>query len=72
MSKITLEAGTIDGSDRVWIGAPAEIHDEVASGLSTKRIHVMHFSLEQAEAVCQMLRTEIRRVERRRKREGKE
>jgi hypothetical protein len=68
-TKITLEAGTTDRSNRVWIGGPAEIYDTVSSPLTKREIHVLHFSIEQAEAVCQMLRAEIRRVKCRRRKE---
>ena len=57
---IQLEAGT-QGKKTVWIGAPTACYDEVTKPLSKDKLHILYFSLEQAEAVIEMLQTEIAR-----------
>jgi hypothetical protein len=63
--KITLEAGTC--GDDVFIAAPTECYDEAESPLTKKRLHILRFTTDQARAVCDMLRGEIRRQERKKK-----
>ena len=58
--KVTIEAGT-SGKKHVWIGAPTECYDEVTKSLSGRSLHILRFTLDQAEAVIQMLRVEIDR-----------
>lgn len=60
---IQLEAGT-QGMDRVWIGAPVECYDTVKKPLTERELHVLHFSVPQAEAVISMLKAEVRRLKR--------
>lgn len=54
-----LEAGTC-GTD-VWIGAPTACYDEAKKPLSGNRLHILRFTLAQADAVVEMLQTEIDR-----------
>ena len=57
---VTIEAGT-SGKKRVWIGAPTICYDEITKPMTGRSLHVLSFTLEQAEAVIEMLRTEIDR-----------
>lgn len=62
MPKVAIEAGTTR-KNRVWIGAPPSCYDQVSSNLmGNKTLHVLHFSVKQAEAVIEMLQDEINRV----------
>jgi len=54
-----LEAGTC-GKD-VWIGAPTECYEEAKKPLSGNRLHILRFTPEQADAVIEMLQTEVDR-----------
>lgn len=58
-STLMLEAGTC-GKD-VWIGAPTQCYEEVTKPLTARSLHILRFTLEQAESVIEMLRTEIDR-----------
>jgi len=58
-SVVMLEAGTV-GKD-VWIGAPTECYEEVTKPFTARSLHILRFTLEQAESVIEMLRTEIDR-----------
>lgn len=69
MSKAMIEAGTV-GDKQVWIGAPASHYEEAVHAMSGEKVHVLRFTLNEADAVCRMLRTEIRRVRRRQARKA--
>lgn len=58
-SLIQLEAGTC-GKD-VWIGAPTQCYEEAEKPLSGNRLHILRFTTEQADAVIEMLQTEVAR-----------
>ena len=55
-----LEAGTVGKKD-VWIGAPDRLYEHATKPLSGDSLHVLRFTLPQAEAVIEMLQTEIDR-----------
>lgn len=57
---VTIEAGT-SGKKHVWIGAPTDCYDEVTKPLTQRSLHILRFTLDQAEAVIEMLRVEIDR-----------
>lgn len=59
--KIKLEAGTV-GEYRVWIGAPSCCYDFVRKPIGGEEMHVLCFTCEQAEAVIEMLQTEVNRL----------
>lgn len=61
MPSIKLEAGT-SGGYRVWVGAPPSCYDFVRKPVSGEEMHILSFTCEQAEAVIEMLRTEIDRL----------
>ena len=56
-----IEAGT-SGKNRVWIGATSACYDEVTKPLTKQKLHILSFTIEDAEAVVEMLQTEIDRV----------
>lgn len=58
--QIVIKAGT-SGSRHVWIGASEECYDTATPPLTHCRIHILRFTLKQAEVVIEMLRKEIDR-----------
>ena len=58
---VTIEAGTVPGTRRVWIGMPAERYDEV-KGVFGRTRHILQFTPKEAEAAIEMLQTELDRV----------
>jgi hypothetical protein len=57
--RATIETGTV--GDDVWVGVPPQRYDEVRRSLSGKTLHVFRFTVDEAEAVIQMLQTEVAR-----------
>lgn len=57
---ITLQAGETE-SGKVWIGAPDDCYDYVQGSMSRDRLHILCFTIKQAEAAIAMLQTEIER-----------
>jgi hypothetical protein len=58
---ITLEAGS-SSEGKIWIGAPDECYDVVIKPFSKKQLHILLFTIPQAEAVIEMLNNEIERM----------
>ena len=62
--EVQLEAGHVPSTGRVWIGAPVQCYEEVRKPLTGRTLHVLHFTISQAEAVVEMLQEEIDRQKR--------
>lgn len=65
---VTLQSGTI-GKERVWIGAPTSCYEELTESIShccsRERLHILCFTIDEAEAVIAMLQVEIGMLSRR-------
>jgi hypothetical protein len=61
--QVTLKAGST-GDNKVWIGAPQECYDEVTAPFSKQKLHMLVFTIPQAEAAIEMLFDEVDRLKR--------